>query len=849
MLFNLSDPTSKIDQTKILVEEIKSLSINTNQTSSVQEIVTNANLIDSFVKIENIQSVNIPKSFNTTITVQSDGKLSQLTEICDDENFCSKRGKCSYSDTFKRSAICLCDKGFSGPHCEMTTENKEIVRSFTVNAISSIEKSLNSENIVIDPNTGASTKQQKEITPSIIKAVELQIKNGVSAIDTVEDANKFQNVVKLILGNNNDLSIENVVNSSDDILKMISHMYSFSKQQIKVAKTNANRLKNNNRILSFDEDIKRNLQDTNQAQLTPQDIYKRKVDLILNLENSRKLIENLASKFAQHFNNKFSKILNSTVNDSLSVLESQNITEFIENNDNIHFTMMFTPIINIDTFNFVKYFKDRVDNNLSYIDPQKCLKTFVNSFMFKNNKRTENSVLNQVVFALYVFDKSPMFTISDELMKHATSNSHSLHLFDIKGNHFELKDCMDEIFHFIPLNPYDPTFIQRFNANPKKYELSQNSNVTSINLITKNNFMPIYIAPDGTIEKDLTIQQQIDKYYPVYKFYLSVYNVKNVTLYNTTINFDKIFENLGEDSVKYIKNSQFVASSRSLDNMAIMNFYDPPKELNDRYYFLKNDNVLRRSSNWAGNWCFITLTILFCINFIFLILILIFGCLTPQFIKKNNDVYKTEMIKYETQKNTAKIDDLIFDQDLNNKRNNMYYYLYQNEEVAKVKKQNEKGAAYEEENQQGIELQNVKIEMADNQNVNSEAGLKSNISKQKTEIQVPKTNSLVHFIFKRNIYTNLFNLTSPFDPAWKFFTKLITLVYLLLFFCTCMFIYSGIDFNPTEVVSSWAIAQSVFISIGISNLIFTLINLFYSSMINSNRISNIIKTDFNGDSM
>ena len=36
-----------------------------------------------------------------------------------------------------------------------------------------------------------------------------------------------------------------------------------------------------------------------------------------------------------------------------------------------------------------------------------------------------------------------------------------------------------------------------------------------------------------------------------------VYNVKNITLYNSTINLDKIYENLGEDSVKYIKNSHF----------------------------------------------------------------------------------------------------------------------------------------------------------------------------------------------------------------------------------------------------------------------------------------------------
>jgi hypothetical protein len=636
---------------------------------------------------------------------------------------------------------------------------------------------------------------------------------------------------------------------------MISAMFDFSNNQLKTAKANAKRFKNNNRIHSFIENGKRNLQDSNTTNtnnttnLTPQEIYKKKVELILNLENTKKLIENLATKLAQHFNNKFSKLLNSTLNNTLSVLESQNITEFIVNNDNIHFNMMFTPIINIDIFDFVKYFQERVDKKQSYIDPKKCLKTYINSLAFTSKKRTENSLLNQVIFALYVFDKNPMFTISEELMKRATSNSHTLYLYDINGNHIELNNCDDEILHFIPLNPYDPIFIKNFNANPLKYELKNNA--TSINQLTNNSYMPIYIAQDGTIEKNLTIQQQIDKYYPVYKFYLSVYNVKNITLYNSTINLDKIYENLGEDSVKYIKNSHFVANSRKLDTMAVMNYYDPPKDINDRYYFLKNENVLRRSSNWEGNWCFITLAILFCINFIFIILLLIFGCLTPKFKKINNgEINKTEQLNYETQYDNGRIDDLIFDPNLNIKRNNMFGYLYKNEQEKKgqIKIAQNKEAAYQSEPQQ-IELKNVNIEFNENPNVNSEAGLKTDNLKQNKRIQEIKTSSLIHFIFKRNIYTNLFNLTSPFDPSWKFLTKIFTLIYLLLFFCTCMFIYSGIDFNPNDNISSGAIAQSIFISIGISNVIFTIINLFYSSMINNNRITNIINSDFNDNSM
>lgn len=360
--------------------------------------------------------------------------------------------------------------------------------------------------------------------------------------------------------------------------------------------------------------------------------------------------------------------------------------------------------------------------------------------------------------------------------------------------------------------------------------------------------MPIYIFPNGTVERNYTIKEQIEKYYPTYKFYLSLYDVTNITVRNVTIDFNKMFVNLTQDSVKQIKDSQFIAASRKLGNMAVMSYYSLPKETADKYYWLKNDHMLKRASNWAGNWCFITLTIIFAINFIFIILMMVLGFLTPKFVNKNNQVFKTDLLKYEEEYMRAKTDDLIFDPSLNILRNNIYGYLYLAEPVEKAKEPIGAGSAYENKNpEQGIELQNVNVEMKDNQNVNSEAAMASNRSKK--VIEAPHTNSLIHFIFKRNIYANMFTFTSPFNPLWKNMTKYFTLLNLLCFFATCMFIYSGITFNLEDPIQYESIVQSVFLSILMSNVAFTIINLLYSSKINSNSISDVIKTGFNEDSM
>merc|ERR1712032_348045 len=125
---------------------------------------------------------------------------------------------------------------------------------------------------------------------------------------------------------------------------------------------------------------------------------------------------------------------------------------------------------------------------------------------------------------------------------------------------------------------------------------------------------------------------------------------------------------------KQIQNSQIIAASRKLGNMAVMSYHEPPSKLVDKYYFLRNDLMLKRSTNWDGNWCFITLTILFAFNFVIIILMMVLGCLTPKFVNKDNQVLKIDLLKYEAEYTRAKTDDLIFDPTLTILRNKNYGY-------------------------------------------------------------------------------------------------------------------------------------------------------------------------------
>lgn len=869
---SIVDPSTKIEENNnTKIDEIKNIDANksSNTTMTNQDIIQSATLVENIIKNSNIKFPNITNTY-TPMKVSSDGKLTARKKIKCDDNYCNNQGKCSYADKYETTGVCTCNKGYSGFYCEMTEQEKNIIKTYILNSINSIEKSLKSEEIKKDYNTGATTvsKSPKEISSSLIKAVEIHIKNGCKTIDNLEDAKKLNNIVKLILDNKNSASTENIVKSKNEIANMVSNMFDFTSGQIMKTKTieAKKRINNNNRLLFLSEISQEEKNSENfrnlQTNLTSQEIYNQKIKLIEESENTKNLLEKMGQNFAQHFNNKYSQILkaNNNTSNSYTILKSQNMSDFIFEKENNHFSLMFTPIIDINDFDFIKYFNKRVKNNQSYIDPKKCLSSKINSNIFRSEKRVEDATLNNVIFALFVNYYKPVYAISDELLKRAVSNTHNLLLFDIKGRPIDLHSCTDEIMHFIPLEPRDPEFIESYNANPTKYQLFKedlDNNIISINQVNKKSYMPIYISPNGTIDKNLAIKQQIETYYPTYKFYLSDYNVRNVTHYNTTIEINKMFKNLPEDSVRYIKNSQIVAASRNLGNMAVMTYYDPPKDVVDKYYFLKNDNVIKRSENWNGNWCFITLTIIFGINFIFLIISFVLECSNKSLIQKDEEYLKPDRVKFEHEHYLAKTDDLIFDKDLKILRNNIYGYLYFGEsnsnpirplktEVSSFPQNNSNSNNNIPPNKQEIELNNINVDLKEdiNRKNNTEANLKENKTNIKS-YKRPETNSLIHFIFKRNIYANLFLLSSPFDPSWKFLTKFFTLIYFNLFSCTCFFIYMDIDFDPKEIIHYGPIASTIFLSILIANLAFTIVNLFYSSMINRSRIDELISSDFN----
>ena len=83
--FELKDGNSKVEENKALIDEIKSHKINGNKTQTTEDIVQSANLIETLVKNDNFTVSDITKAYNTTISIQSDGKLSTgISIVCDE---------------------------------------------------------------------------------------------------------------------------------------------------------------------------------------------------------------------------------------------------------------------------------------------------------------------------------------------------------------------------------------------------------------------------------------------------------------------------------------------------------------------------------------------------------------------------------------------------------------------------------------------------------------------------------------------------------------------------------------------------------------------------------------------
>ena len=110
----------------------------------------------------------------------------------------------------------------------------------------------------------------------------------------------------------------------------------------------------------------------------------------------------------------------------------------------------------------------------------------------------------------------------------------------------------------------------------------------------------------------------------------------------------------------------------------------------------------------------------------------------------------------------------------------------------KILEENKNQILYEEEKENKKELN--KLQKSTINNLQTEVLAITDFD-TKSESFLKKLKSFVHFSFRRNIYANLFVLSSPFNPRYKFITKIFTLIYLIVGFSCIFYSNSGIDFN------------------------------------------------------
>ncbi len=837
--------TTVLDQNTVITQVVDSINnispnMTVNELISTSQIINSLGTVDSNIGSLTNQTVN-QTNFDTKFAVSTDGTVKAVNNIQCDDNYCSNQGKCSFVDNYQTVPICTCNAGFSGTYCNLNTQNQVIIKNFTINLITAIQTKLLSD----QPTTSTGTTSNNiVVTPTILNSVNSQIEQAVKVLETPQEIQVFSNVVSLMLDSSSETSQQNVINSSTSILNMIKNFLQFNNMQIMKTKSQtSSRLGTSARLL-LSKELRYLQQTTNSTNptnatiqaptLSNEDIANINKQAILSNENTKSLIFKFVKNYINYFSTLYNKDLvsNPTFANSSGYLKSVNVSQFSIDQSNNNFDLLFSPILDPKTFSFSAFFANRINNKQSYIDPQDCIINFLQSFSFVNTERTTSKVINNVAFVAYLNFRNPIYIIDNNLLSKSVSQSHSMIIFDVLGNQQTIDNCPNEILHNFILSPRSSAFIDRYNINPNKYSIDPASNITDISQKYSASYMPIYIYPNGTIDKS-NQTNQIEKYYLTYRFSNLEYNVKNLTVYNKTLNIAKMYDDSNKlNTVKYINNGVIVASSRNLGEFTVMATYDPPTQPEDKYYFLRNGNIFRDGENWRNNSCMYLLVCLFLLNSFFVTLLMIFGCCHPE--SKDNTSYDMYLLKLE---NTNYLED---NQRFDNEfaRYNLHGYLQSNENIKKKIEMNFVPVKTDrKDTEAAINLNGIKLEIP-----NTEAAYdKNQVATTIITSAEPSACNMFFFMFKRNIYAAPWVFDSPFSPKWKIMQKVFCLVYMLLFISSVLFIWSSIQLT-TEVNTDYkSLVYVTFTSALAANFVFTLINLLYSVYIHNFTISECLK--------
>jgi len=842
-----------------LSKDMKTQDILTSSMILTELLIDNNTITDKilnstesvFISSNNLKNSTIKAKINLNGTLDSPAKVK-----CDDD-FCNKKGYCVEISNFKRDCKCL--SGFSGINCQIDIEKEQIFKEKINNLSSIIKfQALNNtvnNSTLLDKNIYDSlnvislsiAKMNPEIPllTDMVDSLNLLTDNKTSLQDSIiinsknksifntvdnlletslflSEKQKYQNLEKKYLSGEINKTVINVIpiDLNKTSVSSFSQVYNNNKKRILYPKET---LYLKDKIAPKDINLSKKQINNNQRRLqTNSNSNNNKTNnFVLQVldENLLALTNDQYQDYMKIYE-KIKNILNNLI-DSLLRVNKNSTLDFYKFNNFYEYYVY--SISDLQNFDFNKYFEQRRLNYLAYFDAIACLKEFT--------KRTwiESNYDFSIIYMIFFNYNYPKYNFDNEVKRNSISLSYFIKFFDATGKEIIINDCKDAIIHYIPIYPNNQNFIKSYNLNPQKFYKSSRK-------IPSNSYMPYFISSEGEIDKNNTLETQKSLYYRDYNIHLTYYDTitKNYTSFN---NNETLYSN---------NNSYIIAFSNSTGlEIALFAEYAPVNQKLPNTYFFNYNEIFKNGKNFQYN---ISFYILFALLFLFLVIFVLL--ITLKNLKKYNNYY--DWYNYESRIKDA--DDKCFGHDRDGYISNLNkeYYTNQIEEKSndiniKNKKKNYdtettnlKNNIIEEDDKKIEEDKKIKsqIEMTQTksqQNMNNQESGKENQEqnvnlkvsthnlvikeikdvenkKERSESKILNSNfrkneankefnnksrcyNIFYFIGKRNIYANLFILSSPFDPKYKLLCKFSMFIFFQLLITSLLFILGSIDFS------------------------------------------------------
>jgi len=608
----------------------------TNQDkNNLVKILNDLNSFNEIIKIKNEDLYSKP-------IMKENGLLIYEEDLCP-ENFCNNNGECVLIET---TNYCYCYDGFGGKRCQFNERNYHLLKNYFKNF----------KNILISQNLNENMNQ------SIISLHD-HIESTKSFLEEIDDLNKYVLLLENLIKTNFREEKSDDLNSSL-ILSIINNLLSMTEQNIIKTKIDNYESKLNKKlVVSYKKS-------NNKQPQNPYSSHNHNSTRHRKLEQSNNTKINIsASEFyllddqLSKFNLEIQNITNSIIQLTNKVLKNQYENETLKIS-NSNFDIL-AKLINLDDlieFKKEKIFIERMIEKKSYFDLEFYSKKYgkIGNSTIKEIKNElkvrmlEISKHNNIdlekctgkINMIYIYNKNPIFNLKYSIANNSITSSHLIEFFDCDFNKIELSKIIDqedkfEITHYLPIISKNKNFIDNYNLNPENY------------LKLKNEFseyyLPLFIFPNGTIDKTPNEDYQINKYN-------TKYIIRLVNSYD--VSFAKSITNSGYLIAQSKETGEFFTSIEKKK---------PNKKANN-LYFLNYPEIFLDANNYIYNRCFYVLILILVGNLILLVFTLFFkkvlnrGMLDVKeiFAKEKINLLNDETIFRQYFKSSIKTKDIIF---------------------------------------------------------------------------------------------------------------------------------------------------------------------------------------------